>query len=198
LTTVVTSRGPAPKGRILDAADVLFYDRGIRDVSIEDVVVLAGTTRMTLYRHFPSKDELVLAHLRRRAEHERAVVAGVVDVAARERRNPLLLLAARLRDDVAAPGFRGCPFLNAAAEYRDPEHPVRRLVAAHRAWYRTRLVGLVAETGAHDPEGTADRIVLLRDGAMAGGALGGGAPGGASSPAGALPPAVAAVLGVRS
>ncbi|QVI63934.1 helix-turn-helix transcriptional regulator [Cellulomonas wangleii] len=172
---------------------MLFYDRGARDVSIEDVVVLAGTTRMTLYRHFPSKDDLVLAHLRRRAEHERTVLADVVRDAARDRRNPLLLLAARVRDDVTAPGFRGCPFLNAAAEYRDPEHPVRRLVAAHRAWFRTSLVGLVADTGAHDPEGIADRIVLLRDGAMAGGALGG-----ASSPAGALPPAVAAVLGVRS
>ena len=162
-------------------------------MTIEDVVVRAGTTRMTLYRHFPSKDDLVLAHLHRRADQERALLADVLDVAARGRYSPLLVLAARIKDDVAAPGFRGCPFLNVVAEYRDPAHPVRRLVAAHRAWFRSRLLVMVADTGALDPEGVADRIVLLRDGAMTAGTLQE-----TTAPARALPHAVAAVLGVRT
>lgn len=193
MTVLVSTRRSAARERVLDAADELFYDRGVQQVSIEDVVVRAGTTRMTLYRHFPSKDDLVLAHLQRRADEERAALADVLDVAARGRYSPLLVLAARIKDDVAAPGFRGCPFLNAAAEYRDPAHPVRLLVAAHRAWFRSRLVDLVADTGALDPEGVADRIVMLRDGAMTAGALHE-----TPAPARALPHAVAAVLGVRT
>ncbi len=193
MTVLVSTRRSAARERLLDAADELFYDRGVQQVSIEDVVVRAGTTRMTLYRHFPSKDDLVLAHLQRRADEERAALADVLAVAARGRYSPLLVLAARIKDDVAAPGFRGCPFLNVAAEYRDPTHPVRRLVAAHRAWFRSRLVDLVADTGALDPEGVADRIVMLRDGAMTAGALRE-----APAPARALPQAVAAVLGVRT
>ena len=193
MTVLVSARRSAARERLLHAADELFYDRGVQQVSIEDVVVRAGTTRMTLYRHFPAKDDLVIAHLQLRAEEERAALADVLDVAARGRYSPLLVLAAHIKDAVAAVGFRGCPFLNVAAEYRDPTHPVRRLVAAHRAWFRSRLVDLVADTGALDPEGVADRIVLLRDGAMTAGALRE-----EPAPGRTLPQAVAAVLGVRT
>ncbi|WP_372440648.1 TetR/AcrR family transcriptional regulator [Cellulomonas dongxiuzhuiae] len=179
----------APRARILDAADTLFYERGVRSVSVEDVVGLAGTTRMTLYRHFTSKDDLVVQYLRARADRERAAVAGIVAGAAREEWDALLDLGAWIEDVVSADGFRGCPFLRAAAEFGDPGHPVRRLVAEHRAWYRERVARMVAAAGVRGPDAVADRLVLLRDGAMVGGALRD------VGTVGALRPAFAAVLG---
>lgn len=181
----------APRARILDAADTLFGERGVRAVSIEDVVVLAETTRMTLYRHFSSKDDLVVEYLHVRADRERAQMVAIIDRAARERRHALLDLAAWIEDGVAADGFAGCPFLGAAVEFRDPVHPVRRLVAEHRARYRELVAQLVTAAGVRDPDAIADRLVLLRDGAMVAGALRD-----TGARAGALRAAFADVLGI--
>ncbi|WP_414939547.1 TetR family transcriptional regulator C-terminal domain-containing protein [Amycolatopsis sp. cmx-11-51] len=72
---------------------------------------------------------------------------------------------------MCAPGFRGCPFTNAAAEYPDPEHPVRKVVREHRTWLRDSIAEIVGATGHPAPEAAARELTLLRDGAMAGGYL---------------------------
>jgi hypothetical protein len=70
-----------------------------------------------------------------------------------------------------SPGFRGCPFINAAAEYADPEHPVRRVVDAHRRWFKQLIQDLLDEMNVPDPARVADQLVMLRDGAMVSGYL---------------------------
>ncbi|OLT53396.1 TetR/AcrR family transcriptional regulator [Cellulosimicrobium sp. CUA-896] len=165
-------RGSATKKRILEAADELFYEHGIKNVSIEDVVERASTTRMTLYRHFSSKDDLAVSFLQRRSADDRRTVESLTARAAGNGTEALMLLASAIGLETSAPSFRGCPFLSAAGGFRDPDHPVRRVVDDHRAWYRGMVLRLVRAAGVRDPAGTTDRIVMLRDGAMVRGYLG--------------------------
>lgn len=162
---------PSPmRERLLAAASELFYLQGIRAVSVDKVIEAAGTTKVTFYRHFPTKDELVVAYLEARAEAERRGVA-----AAREHGGDvdgtLALMAEGLGTAACSTGFRGCPFINAAAEYPDRDSAVRRTVDAHRAWWRTAFADLVAPLDLAEPDRVVDDLMLLRDGAMVGGYL---------------------------
>src|ERR1039457_3577722 len=139
--------------RIVEAATELFYAQGLRVVSAEKIIAQVGITKVTFYRHFPTKDDLIVACLERRAQWERDAIADAIGV------------------QVCSPGFRGCPFINAAAEYADPEHPVRRVVDAHRRWFRQTIQDLLDEISVPDPARVADQMVMLRDGAMVSGYL---------------------------
>jgi AcrR family transcriptional regulator len=158
--------------RLIEAANELFYAQGLRAVSVDKVIDLAGTTKVTFYRHFRSKDDLIVAYLEYRAEQERngvdAAIAhgdGDVDVS-------LGLMADHTGAAACTPGFRGCPFINAAAEYPDPDSPVRKVVDAHRAWWASAFERLVAPLGLADPAAVAEDLMLLRDGVMVAGYLG--------------------------
>src|SRR3954454_11527108 len=124
--------------RILATADRLFYDEGIHAVGIQRIVAEAGVTRVTLYRHFPSKDDLVSAYLARRAAYDHDQVDGVVAAHPDDPRRALSELATALtRDDFAAMR-RGCPFINASAEFTG-SHPARLHAAEIRRWVVERL-----------------------------------------------------------
>jgi len=156
--------------RIVEAASELFYAQGLRAVSADKIIERVGTTKVTFYRHFRTKDDLVVAYLEGRAAIERAAVGQAVghpDVDTALRR-----LSEGLAAVACSPGFRGCPFINAAAEYPDPDSPVRRVVDAHRAWYRATFGQLIAPLELADADGVVDELMLLRDGAMVAGYLG--------------------------
>ena len=167
------SRRPsAARARILDAADRLFSGEGIRVVGVERLVTESGVSRLTFYRQFPSKDDLVVAYLTGRSAAERRRVA---EFRTRHRGDPRAVmrdLVAMMRAEFTAPGFRGCPYINAAAEYADPASPVRAAIADHRAWFRATMRELATEIGTGDPDAAADDLVMLRDGAMISGYLG--------------------------
>ncbi|WP_037855255.1 TetR/AcrR family transcriptional regulator [Streptomyces sp. NRRL S-340] len=160
---------PRPRERLLSTAGRLFYTRGIRTVGVEQLIAEAEVTRATFYRHFAGKEGLVLACLQERDARVRHAVAAVLAV--HRGRDALLGIMAMIGETVDGPGFRGCGFLNAAAEYPDPEHPVRRCVAEHREWFRGVLRDVVSDAGHPEPDRPARSLVLLRDGAMAGGHL---------------------------
>ncbi|NCT92458.1 TetR/AcrR family transcriptional regulator [Cellulomonas sp. APG4] len=150
--------------RILAAAGPRFYAEGIRAVSADVVMADAHVTKATFYRHFPTKDDLVVAYLTTVAAAERAAVA-----AWREHLAPAEVLttyADQLTAQACGDGFRGCPFLNAVAEYPDPHHPVRRVADEHRTWLRTTAAELLAALGVPDADQAAVQLVMLRDGAM--------------------------------
>lgn len=150
----------------MDAASQVFYAEGIHAVPVDRIIEEAGVTRATFYRHFAGKEELVRAYLEARDQEIRAAA----DHAARGVDDPVALLQTfvdGIDEDMCKPGFRGCPFLNAAAEYPDPKHPVRLAVAVHRTWFRETLEHLLAATGHPEPEPAARTLVMLRDGAMA-------------------------------
>ncbi|MGF1426048.1 TetR/AcrR family transcriptional regulator [Kitasatospora sp. LaBMicrA B282] len=168
--TVAAPSGSPARAKVLAAATRLFYAEGIHTVGVDRIVTEAGVTRATFYRHFPSKEDLVRAYIeqwdaRVRAEAE-AVTAELTPV------QVVGLLVTRLGQEMCGRGFRGCPFINAAAEYPDPEHPVSRAIAAHRDWLRALFVRLLVGLGVAEPERRAEVLVMLRDGAMVGAALG--------------------------
>jgi AcrR family transcriptional regulator len=163
-------RPSAARERLLDTATRVFYELGVNSVSVDQVIDAAGVTRSTFYRHFPSKDHLVAACLNKRDEEIRAAYAG----AAAQEEDPadlLRLMMGAIGDELCNPGFRGCPFINAAAEFPDPESLVHQVVVTHRSWFRSMVLDLVTRAGSPDPNRAARTMVLLRDGAMVGGYL---------------------------
>jgi AcrR family transcriptional regulator len=159
-----------PRDRLLRAAGQLFYAEGTRLVTVDRLLIEAGTTRATFYRHFASKQELVLAYLRTVDAHLRAQVD---EVRARGAGPELLLygVVKEIGGDICGPGFRGCPFLNAAAEHPDADDPVHQAVLAHRQWFSDVVVDALTRLGHPRAEAAARQLVMLRDGAMAAGHL---------------------------
>ncbi|RCV50303.1 TetR/AcrR family transcriptional regulator [Marinitenerispora sediminis] len=157
--------------RLLEAATDLFYLQGLRAVSVDKVIDAAGTTKVTFYRHFKSKDDLIVAYLEGRAALERAGIGAALARGNGDVGATLELMAEQVGLAACMSGFRGCPFINAAAEYPDPASPVRRAVAAHRQWCRAAFEQLVAPLGRKGSDEVVDSLMLLRDGAMVSGYL---------------------------
>nr|WP_225956254.1 TetR/AcrR family transcriptional regulator [Amycolatopsis lexingtonensis] len=155
---------------MLSSASRLFYTEGLHSVGIDRVIADAGVTRATLYRHFPSKDELLVAYLTEADQAIRAQVAAARTTGGTPA-DVVRAVAESIADGIRSPGFRGCAFLNAAAEYPDPAHPVHQAVLAHRQWFLETVTELLAATGESAPGPAARHFVLLRDGAMAAGCL---------------------------
>ncbi|MFJ8918622.1 TetR/AcrR family transcriptional regulator [Streptomyces sp. NPDC102415] len=158
------------RARLLGTATRIFYAEGIHSVGVDRIIAEAQVTRATLYRHFSGKEELVLAYLDQADRGIRAQVesAQAEDVPAADR---IRAVGRSITEGIRSPGFRGCAFLNAVAEYPDPAHPIHQAVLAHREWFLDTVTELLAEAG-HTPAGAAGRhLVMLRDGAMAAGCL---------------------------
>ena len=154
-----------PRTRILTAAGELFYRCGIRAVGVEAIAEAAGTNKMTLYRHFASKDELVAEYLRQWAN---AVDQCWERFAQAYPRDPLRQLEAWLAEmaaHLAAPNERGCALANAAIELTEKDHPARRVIEEFKRAQRMRLVRLSEAAGLEDPEMLADELHLLLEGA---------------------------------
>lgn len=158
--------------RILEAADKLFYAEGIRAVSADRLIGAASVSKVTFYRHFPTKDDVVVAYLELRAAAERRLVERLRTEYSGDPEGMLTALTRQLAAASCAPGFRGCPYINAAAEYPDPAHVVRRTVTTHRSWFADVLQEQLAELGVVGRTVT-EQLMMLRDGAMVHGDLGG-------------------------
>ena len=157
--------------RIIDAATQLFYAQGLRAVSAEKIIALVGITKVTFYRHFPSKDDLIVAYLERRAEWERNAILTVRQMTGDDVPSVFRIVAEAIGAESCSPGFRGCPFINAAAEYPDPQHPIRQVVDEHRRWFKRTIEEMLNEIDVPDASRVADELVMLRDGAMVSGYL---------------------------
>jgi AcrR family transcriptional regulator len=154
-----------PRERLLAAAADLFYRQGIRAVGVEAIAEAAGTNKMTLYRHFASKDELVAEYLRQAAKQDEATWDQLAQA---HPGNGLAQLRAWLigtAGHVADDDGRGCPIANAAIELPDKDHPARRVIEESKRAYRTRLIGLAKAAGLSEPDMLADELSLLLEGA---------------------------------
>jgi AcrR family transcriptional regulator len=159
-------RRPSPaRTRVLQAAARLFYAEGVHTVGIDRIIAEAGVAKATFYHHFPSKDDLVRAYVSEQSTIQRAAVASMRVTSPHEQ---LQAIFAFMCDFGSGPGYRGCPFVNTAAEYPDPAHPVRQAIADHRRWNRDLYRDLLAAGGHPDPERTADILLLVRDGLVVG------------------------------
>ncbi|MFF4566613.1 TetR/AcrR family transcriptional regulator [Streptomyces sp. NPDC001435] len=158
-----------PRERLVRAASRLFYYEGVRAIGVERLIAEAGVTKATFYRHFAAKDDLVVAYLRTKDAYYKDVAEPLA--AAHPPAEAIDLIFEAIAEHARERGFRGSPFLNAAAEYPDATHPVRGLVASHRDWIRTLFQELLTRLGHTDPESAAGALLMLYDGAMAAGYL---------------------------
>ena len=154
-----------PRERILAASGDLFYRLGIRAVGVEAIAEAAGTNKMTLYRHFSSKDELVAEYLRRLAANagrfwDELVAAHPGDPRA-QLRGWLQAMEAHLLDT----DQRGCALANAAIELPEKDHPARRVIEEFKIEQRERLIALCGAARLAEPEMLADELFLLLEGA---------------------------------
>jgi AcrR family transcriptional regulator len=155
-----------PRERILSAARDLFYRHGIRAVGVDAIAEAAGTNKMTLYRHFASKDMLVAEYLRVLAAEADARWDQIANYHPGDPHNQLEAWLRHVEDLVThCGGERGCALANAAVELPDKEHPARRVIEEHKTRQRERLVALCRDAGFTEPERLADEVFLLFEGA---------------------------------
>jgi len=156
-----------PRERILAAASDLFYRHGIRAVGVEAIAEAAGTNKMTLYRHFDSKDELVAEYLRRLAADAGRFWDDLAAAHPGDPRGQLRGWLAAMEAHVVDADQRGCALANAAVELPEKDHPARRVIEQFKGAQRDRLVALCGAIGIAEPEMLADELFLLLEGARA-------------------------------
>lgn len=153
------------RDQLLDVAIELFFKNGCHTTGIDTLLAKAGVAKMTLYAHFKSKEELILAAAERL--HERRI-AQLREVIGDRDKTPVERLHAmfeELREFVSCVDFTGCPFQNVAAEFGDLHHPIHQMAARHKQEVEEELVAALARDGVREPRALARQLMVLTDGA---------------------------------
>ncbi len=158
---------PPPRERILSAARDLFYRYGIHAVGVEAIAEAAGTNKMTLYRHFDSKDQLIAAVMRALAAEFEAAGEKIAQAHEGDPKGRLIAWLRHMTDYKLTGTNRGCALANAAIELPDRDHPARRVIEEYKTAFRAKIIRLCQEAGLDDPELVADELFLLCEGAKA-------------------------------
>lgn len=145
--------------RILEATDRLFYGQGIRAVGVDTIAAEIGISKRTLYNHFASKDDLIVAYLSRRLKPAPSSERPPVE--------QILGSFERLERTIGTGVFRGCPFVNAVAELKEPAHAANKIALAFKEQRRKWFQALLVQLGVADPETLSMQLLLLIDGAIA-------------------------------
>jgi AcrR family transcriptional regulator len=153
--------------KIFDVAADLFYRESIRSVGVETIVQEAGVAKISLYRKFTSKDDLIVAYLEDRNAKYWRDVDRVMTAKGDDPLAQLRGLVDYIAGRATTPGYRGCPFINYTAEFPDASHPGHRVVEENKREMRQRLIGLAKAAGARRPSHLADALFLLIEGAYA-------------------------------
>ena len=150
----------------MQAASELFYSDGIKATGVDAIAMLAGSNKMTLYKHFPSKNDLVIAFLRKRDEDFRTWFIEKINTRAKLPQDKLLAIFDVIGEWLDLPEFRGCAFINAAAEFPVEGNPVHQVSAEFYDHFRTIISDLAAQCGIASPENLAVQLSLLVEGAI--------------------------------
>lgn len=155
------------RARLVHVAIELFYSHGFQAVGLDQIVAAAGVTKTTFYKHFESKDDLLVVAIRQRDEWEmKAWKKAVEKIAGDCPRAQLLAFFDVLDTWFNAPDFRGCQFINAAAEFPNPYNRAHVVAAEHKRKIRDFFRDLAAKAGARDPELFADRYTAMFEGTL--------------------------------
>lgn len=152
--------------RIVQTADRLFYAEGVKSVGIDRIVAEAEVAKMTLYNHFRSKDDLILAVLEHREAEIDEFFRSAIERRSKSGSDRLRAFFAALKEWFDSPGFRGCSFINAAVELADPKHPASRFASQHKCRFRRMLEETVIETAGRRAASLVNAISLLVEGAI--------------------------------
>jgi AcrR family transcriptional regulator len=154
----------APKDKVFQTAARMFYQHGYRAIGVDTLAAESGIGKMTLYRHYPTKDDLIVAYL----QDSNNLFWGNFDQITEKApgaREKLLAFFKALQDYVQSPACYGCPFLNIATEYPETDYPGHQVAIEHKQSVRARFRQLAKEAGAKKPDVLADQLFLLMDGA---------------------------------
>lgn len=172
-----TGHEPRAAEKILNVARDLFYRQGIRAIGVDEIVKTAGVTKPSLYRSFPSKDELAASYLR---YYDREFWGRFDEAVAAHPRDPraqILAFLTRVGKRTQKPGYRGCGMTNAVVEYPEHDHPARLVSEENKRELRRRLRAMAKAMGAAEPDTLGDGLLLLIEGAYISGQLfGAGGP----------------------
>ena len=161
-----STREPDVRDRILDTASTLFYERGVRAVGVDLVVMEAAVAKTSLYRYFPTKDDLIVAFLEREDLEFWAQWDGV---AAQFADDPAGELDAHMRwigERLARSNYRGCPQINVAAEFAEHDHPAREVSRRHMQALRSRLHDIARRLDVPRPKVLGAQLAVLVNGAF--------------------------------
>jgi AcrR family transcriptional regulator len=153
-----------PKEKLFQTAARLFYQHGYRAVGVDTIAAESGIGKMTLYRHYPSKDDLIVAFLRDSDENFWQYFEQSTQDAPTPR-GKLLAFFSALQNYTLSPECYGCPFINIAVEYPEPGYAGHQVAVEHKESVRTRFRQLASKAGASQPQALADSLLLLMDGA---------------------------------
>jgi AcrR family transcriptional regulator len=153
-----------PREKLFQTAARLFYRHGYRAIGVDTIAAESGIGKMTLYRHYPSKDDLIVAYL---TGYDELFWRNfeLVTQDAPTPRGKLLAFFRALQEYVQTPACLGCPLINVATEFPEYDYPGHRVALAHKQSVRARFRQLADEAGARQPEVLADQLFLLMDGA---------------------------------
>jgi AcrR family transcriptional regulator len=154
----------APKDKVFQTAARMFYQHGYRAIGVDTLAAESGIGKMTLYRHYPTKDDLIVAYLRDSNDLFWRNFDQITEKAPNAREKLLAFFKA-LQDYVQSPACYGCPFLNVATEYPETDYPGHQVALEHKQSVRARFRQLAKEAGARKPDVLADQLFLLMDGA---------------------------------
>jgi len=152
--------------QLIKTAALLFYERGVSNVGINEITRKAGVARMTLYNNFADKEELILASLEFQAERRRTMITTAVNrkFSPEERLIRFFAIAEEL---AKKPNFRGCAFINSALQTADPTGPVHALAKRHKQWIQSTIaIEILEQIQADRVELISYQILLLWDGAV--------------------------------
>jgi AcrR family transcriptional regulator len=158
------TRDLSARERILETAQRLFYRDGFRAVGVDTIIAEAGVAKMSLYRHFPSKDDLIVAYLdESNRQYWQWLEGEVADI--EDPLDELVGMFEAIERLATAPECYGCTFQGTAAEFPDRNHPGHRVALAHKNTVRQRFTTLARQAGLTDPEALGNHLLLLMDGA---------------------------------
>ncbi|MEJ8474145.1 TetR/AcrR family transcriptional regulator [Roseibium algae] len=157
---------PSKRDELVREALKVFYQGGFHATGMDALVVATGISKTTMFKHFSSKEELILAVLRLRDENFRNWIIRRTSELGRTPREQLLALFDVLAEWFAEPDFRGCMFIKASAEYQEPDHPVHVQSAEHKRLLFNYVRSLAIAAGALKPDSIARQLLLLKEGAI--------------------------------
>ncbi len=153
--------------RILAIADDLFYREGVRAIGVDTIIAKSAVAKTTLYRYFPSKDELVVAYLEGRNQRFWELLETAIAQHPGQPKQQLLAIFAWIDELLSSEESHGCPFLMVASEFPEPDYPGHQVAIAHKEKMRDRMAELAELAGIKQAKEVSAALLMLVDGAFA-------------------------------
>lgn len=158
--------GSPLRDKILDVAADLFQTRGINSTGVDTIVAVAGTTKMTLYKYFNSKEELILEVVKKNHQDFNEWLANALNKSAKKPEDKLQKLFDCIEEWITASTFKGMASLKASAEFPNEENAVHMLSAEQARQFRQFLTALAVDAGVKEPEALSLQLSLLIEGSI--------------------------------